>query len=82
MRPTPEMSYAIRRLGCQSGVVVTASHNPKEYNGYKAYWEDGAQVLSPEATRIHFPTLRLKKAAHIIVQLPSLVSHNKEYLFN
>lgn len=47
MRPTPEMSYAIRRLGCQSGVVVTASHNPKEYNGYKAYWEDGAQVLSP-----------------------------------
>ena len=52
MRPTPEMSYAIRRLGCQSGVVVTASHNPKEYNGYKAYWEDGAQVLSPHDTGI------------------------------
>ena len=47
MRPTPEMSFAIRHLGCQSGVVVTASHNPKEYNGYKAYWEDGAQVLAP-----------------------------------
>ena len=47
MRPTPEMSFAIRHLGCQSGIIITASHNPKEYNGYKAYWEDGAQVLAP-----------------------------------
>jgi phosphoglucomutase len=47
MRPTPELSFAIRQLGCQSGVVVTASHNPKEYNGYKAYWDDGAQLISP-----------------------------------
>lgn len=47
MRPTPECSYAIRKLKCQAGVNVTASHNPKEYNGYKAYWEDGAQVLAP-----------------------------------
>ena len=46
-RPTPEVSFAIRHLGCQSGVNLTASHNPKEYNGYKAYWEDGAQVLAP-----------------------------------
>jgi phosphoglucomutase len=46
-RPTPEISYAIRKLGCQSGVVVTASHNPKEYNGYKAYWSDGAQMIAP-----------------------------------
>jgi phosphoglucomutase len=46
-RPTPEISYAIRKLGCQSGVVVTASHNPKEYNGYKAYWGDGAQMIAP-----------------------------------
>ena len=47
LRPTPEVSFAIRHLGAQAGVNVTASHNPKEYNGYKAYWEDGAQVLAP-----------------------------------
>ena len=47
MRPTPEISFAIRHLGCQSGIIITASHNPKEYNGYKAYWDDGAQVLAP-----------------------------------
>ena len=52
MRPTPECSYAIRHLGCQAGVNITASHNPKEYNGYKAYWEDGAQVLAPHDTGI------------------------------
>lgn len=46
-RPTPEMSFAIRHLGCQSGVIITASHNPKEYNGYKAYWNDGAQMIAP-----------------------------------
>ncbi|MEE0990549.1 MAG: phospho-sugar mutase [Paludibacteraceae bacterium] len=47
LRPTPEISFAIRHLGCQSGIVITASHNPKEYNGYKAYWSDGAQVIAP-----------------------------------
>ncbi|MCQ2236288.1 MAG: phospho-sugar mutase, partial [Bacteroidales bacterium] len=47
MRPTPEVSFAIRHLKCQAGVNITASHNPREYNGYKAYWEDGAQVLAP-----------------------------------
>jgi phosphoglucomutase len=47
LRPTPEISFAIRQLGAQAGVNVTASHNPREYNGYKAYWDDGAQVLSP-----------------------------------
>ncbi len=46
-RPVPEVSYTIRKLGCQSGVMVTASHNPKEYNGYKAYWSDGAQMIAP-----------------------------------
>ena len=47
LRPTPEISFAIRHLGCQSGIVITPSHNPKEYNGYKAYWSDGAQVIAP-----------------------------------
>ncbi|MDR3262363.1 MAG: phospho-sugar mutase [Tannerella sp.] len=47
LRPTPEISYAIRKLGCQSGIILTASHNPKEYNGYKAYWDDGAQMIAP-----------------------------------
>ena len=51
-RPTPELSYAIRKLGCQSGVNITASHNPKEYNGYKAYWADGAQIISPHDVNI------------------------------
>ena len=52
LRPTPEVSFAIRRLGAKAGVNVTASHNPKEYNGYKAYWEDGAQVIAPHDTGI------------------------------
>jgi len=52
LRPTPELSFAIRELGCQSGCVVTASHNPKEYNGYKVYWDDGAQVVAPHDTNI------------------------------
>jgi phosphoglucomutase len=47
LRPTPELSFAIRHYGCKSGVVITASHNPKEYNGYKAYWEDGGQLIAP-----------------------------------
>ena len=50
LRPTPEMSYAIRELGCKGGVILTASHNPKEYNGYKAYWDDGSNS-SPLTTR-------------------------------
>ena len=52
LRPTPEMSFAIRKLGCQSGIILTASHNPKEYNGYKAYWDDGAQIITPHDTNI------------------------------
>jgi phosphoglucomutase len=52
LRPTPELSFAIRQLGCQSGCVITASHNPKEYNGYKVYWNDGAQVVAPHDTNI------------------------------
>ncbi|QJX45418.1 phospho-sugar mutase [Hymenobacter taeanensis] len=52
LRPTPELSFAIRQLGCQSGCVVTASHNPKEYNGFKVYWNDGAQVVAPHDKNI------------------------------
>lgn len=52
LRPTPELSFAIRHLGCHSGVVLTASHNPKEYNGYKAYWNDGGQVVAPHDKNI------------------------------
>lgn len=52
LRPTPELSFAIRHLHCQSGIVITASHNPKEYNGYKAYWDDGGQVVPPHDENI------------------------------
>lgn len=52
MRPTPMLSFAVRHYGCKSGVMITASHNPKEYNGYKAYWDDGAQVVAPHDTNI------------------------------
>ena len=52
LRPTPELSFAIRELGCQSGIILTASHNPKEYNGYKAYWDDGSQIVAPHDERI------------------------------
>lgn len=52
MRPTPMLSFAVRHFGCKSGVMITASHNPKEYNGYKAYWEDGAQVVAPHDNNI------------------------------
>lgn len=60
LRPTPEISFAIRQLGCQSGVNITASHNPKEYNGYKAYWDDGAQVLAPHDKGIIEEVLKVK----------------------
>ncbi len=64
-RPTPELSFAIRHLGCQSGVNITASHNPKEYNGYKAYWADGAQVLAPHDVNIIDHVNRITNVADI-----------------
>ncbi|WP_306539911.1 phospho-sugar mutase [Dysgonomonas sp.] len=60
LRPTPEISYAIRKLGCQSGIMITASHNPKVYNGYKVYWEDGAQVIPPHDKSIIAEVNRVK----------------------
>lgn len=65
LRPTPEVSYAIRKLGCQSGIMITASHNPKIYNGYKAYWSDGAQVLSPHDKNIIAEVNRIKNVEDI-----------------
>ncbi|MDI9603934.1 MAG: phospho-sugar mutase [Bacteroidota bacterium] len=65
LRPTPLVSYAIRKLGCQSGIMITASHNPKEYNGYKAYWSDGAQVLAPHDRNIIAEVNRVKSVSDI-----------------
>jgi len=75
LRPTPEVSYAIRKLGCQSGIMITASHNPKEYNGYKAYWNDGAQVLAPHDKNIIVEVNRIKKVEDIKFEGdPSLIN--------
>src|SRR5690606_14566 len=52
LRPTPELSFAVRYLGCQAGIVLTASHNPPEYNGYKVYWQDGGQLVPPQDSEI------------------------------
>lgn len=65
LRPTPEVSFAIRELGCQSGVMITASHNPKEYNGYKAYWSDGAQIIAPHDRNIIIEVNKIKGAEDI-----------------
>ena len=64
-RPTPELSFAIRELGCQSGVNITASHNPKEYNGYKAYWSDGAQIIAPHDVNIIDNVNKIKSVSGI-----------------
>lgn len=64
-RPTPELSFAIRHLGCQSGVNITASHNPKEYNGYKAYWADGAQIIAPHDVNIINHVNQIKNVSDI-----------------
>ena len=63
LRPTPELSFTIRTLGCQGGVVLTASHNPKEYNGYKAYWDDGAQMVPPHDKNVITEVEKIKNIA-------------------
>ena len=65
LRPTPETSFAIRQHGCQSGIIITASHNPKEYNGYKAYWNDGAQMVSPHDVNVIAEVEKIKNVEDI-----------------
>ena len=65
LRPTPEMSFAIRKLKCQSGIILTASHNPKEYNGYKAYWDDGAQMIRPHDKNTIAEVNKIRNASEI-----------------
>ena len=65
LRPTPELSFAVRQLGCQVGVMITASHNPKEYNGYKAYWDDGGQFVAPHDTNVIDEVLKIKSLEDI-----------------
>ncbi|MBE6211234.1 MAG: phospho-sugar mutase [Rikenellaceae bacterium] len=66
LRPTPELSFAIRELKCQSGVVITASHNPKEYNGYKAYWSDGSQVTEPHDKNIIAEVAKITEVGQVL----------------
>jgi len=65
LRPTPELSFAIRHFGCQGGIVITASHNPKEYNGYKAYWDDGGQLISPYDKNVITEVLKIKDISDV-----------------
>jgi phosphoglucomutase len=68
LRPTPELSFCIRHFGCQSGVVITASHNPKEYNGYKAYWSDGGQVVPPHDKNIISEVQKIKSVDDVMFE--------------
>ena len=65
LRPTPELSFAVRELGCQSGIVITASHNPKEYNGYKVYWNDGGQIIKPHDKNIIEEVKKIKSVDEV-----------------
>ena len=82
LRPTPEVSFAIRKLGCQSGVMLTASHNPKEYNGYKAYWNDGAQVTPPHDSNIIDEVNKVTAADTKFEGKPSLIEKLGEDMDN
>jgi phosphoglucomutase len=65
LRPTPELSFAIRHLGCQSGIVITASHNPPEYNGYKAYWDDGSQLIPPHDKNVILEVQKITSVSEV-----------------
>jgi len=80
LRPTPELSFAIRHLGCQSGIILTASHNPPEYNGYKAYWEDGGQVTPPHDKNIIAEVRKITTISRINFNGPreNIISIGKE----
>ena len=65
LRPTPELSFAVRHFGCQGGIVITASHNPKEYNGYKAYWDDGGQLISPHDKNVIEEVLKINDISDV-----------------
>lgn len=76
LRPTPELSFAIRHLHCQSGIVLTASHNPKEYNGYKAYWDDGGQVVAPHDDNIIEEVTKIKSIHDVKFNGPKSKIHS------
>ncbi|MFZ4399317.1 MAG: phospho-sugar mutase [Bacteroidales bacterium] len=85
LRPTPELSFAIRELKCQSGVVITASHNPKEYNGYKAYWEDGGQLISPHDTNVIDEVMKITDISQVKfegnTQLIEMIGENIDKIY-
>ena len=71
MRPTPELSFAVRHFRCHTGVMLTASHNPKEYNGYKAYWSDGCQLTAPHDTAVIDEVLKIKQVSDVKMEAPA-----------
>lgn len=75
LRPTPELSFAVRTLRCHCGVVITASHNPKEYNGYKVYWQDGGQIVAPHDRNIIAEVQRISNAASININAQPKLIH-------
>ena len=85
LRPTPEISFAIRQLKCHSGIIITASHNPKEYNGYKAYWNDGAQLIPPHDKNVITEVQKITDVAKINFegdqQLIEIIGENIDKLY-